>query len=144
MTEVDLAWLAGIWDGEGSVFIAKQVQSKRVQYRATISMDNTDAGIISEAVRILNEIGIQVHVSESLKKGSTKTVYRIASSNTLYVQKFIEKVSPYLKGEKKAKASLVMKFVLSRLEKGKHPYTDNEVLMCESFRSSTTTREAHP
>lgn len=138
-TDTELAWLAGIWDGEGSIFF--QTQAKR-QLTPYISMDNTDPHIIAEAFRILKDLGIVLHINETAgKKDSTRTVYRIATARHEYIKVFIENVGPFLKGEKKSKANLMLPFILSRLERGKQQYNQEERSIVEEFRSSTTTRE---
>lgn len=139
MLDNDLAWLAGIWDGEGSIFI--QVQAKR-QLTPTISMDNTDPAIIAETQRILKEMGLNVHINgPTMKNKSTKGVYRVATSRLDYIKIFTDSLIPFLRGEKKAKAILVNSFVTSRLERGKVNYNDEEREICKSVRSSETIRE---
>lgn len=139
--DTELAWLGGIWDGEGSIFMAKQKDANRVQLRPTISMDNTDPGIIAEAHRLLELMGVHTRISESWKGGSTKTVYRICSSNSAYLKIFLETMIPYLWSEKKAKAILLLSFVNSRIKHGKVTYSTEEIDLSDQLRSSTTTRE---
>lgn len=137
--ETDLAWLAGIWDGEGSIFM--QVQIKR-QLTPTISMDNTDPAIVAKTVEILKSLGLNIHINEyKNKKGSTRPVWRVATSRLDYIKIFTDALIPYLQGEKKSKAKLVNQFVTSRLSRGKVNYSNDEKQICDQLRSSTTTRE---
>ena len=136
----DLIWLAGIWDGEGSVFMTYQEKRNMTPH---ISMDNTDPNIISEAFKIFKDMGINIHVNETLnKKGSTRPVYRLATAKLQHIKIFAEKVGPYIRGEKKAKLELLYNFVCSRIERGKRAkYSEDETFVFNEFRSSQTTRE---
>lgn len=145
MQNTDFAWLAGIWDGEGSIYMGHQDKRYAVP---VIMMDNTDPNIINKAYQILNYIGVSAHINESKnKKGSTRPVYRLATANLDYIKLFAEKIGPYLVGEKKARLELLYGFVISRLQRGKRSkYSDDEIEIFKDLRShirsSETTREA--
>jgi hypothetical protein len=56
MTETKLAWLAGLFDGEGSIGISRH--SPAGSWRALVQMSMTSRETIEETIRILREMGI--------------------------------------------------------------------------------------
>ena len=114
MTDTKLAWLAGFIEGEGTFAIYHQKRKGTAgdQLRATISVTNTDPGLINECRKIFESMGVQMHIHEyKNKKGSTKPVYDIQTARAEYVKTICENLLPYLWGEKKAKAELLLSFV---------------------------------
>ena len=149
MQDTDLAWLAGIWEGEGSILLySRPVNDKRIQISPLVTMTNTDVSIVNECRKIIDQMGCNFSWREYKPKGkdSYKTCYKISSAHAGNIQIFLKCLMPYLKGEKKHKAETLLAFVSRRVEKGKtqlgglkHLPYDNEDY--EFIRSSTTTRE---
>ncbi len=143
MKQIELAWLAGIMEGEGTFAIYHQRSSNRDQLKATISLTNTDPFLIKKAVEIFRRIGVELHIrSYDNKKGSTRTVYDISTAKQTNVKKICEELIPYLVGEKLPKAHMLLEFVNKRIENGKSQYDDEDWTAFHNVRSSTTTREA--
>ncbi len=150
--EIDLAWLAGIMEGEGTFAIYKQDRTNHgaPQLRACISLTNTDVTIISESHKIFESIGVSMAIREyNNKKGSTKTVYDMQTAKNQNIRLICEALIPYLRAEKRAKAELLLSFATKRLGKlqganntraGK--YDEEDWSYYQQYRSSTTTREA--
>src|SRR5258708_34306427 len=63
--QVDIAWLAGIWEGEGTISI---VTGSKNRWVPRVSMINTDFVLIEEVVAVLDRIGI-VHYLQVRKTG---------------------------------------------------------------------------
>jgi len=143
-TEKDLAWLAGIMEGEGtfSIYHQKTGDGPKGQLRATISITNTDPFLINEVHLIFTRMGVAMYMHEyNNKKGSTRTVYDLQTAKQTYVKKICEELLPFLRGEKNAKAQMVLRFVDGRLSKQKSVYDDDDWKQFHSFRSPETTRE---
>lgn len=148
----ELAWLAGIMEGEGTFSIYHQRRSDTDQLRACVSLTNTDPGLINKAYEIFKEIGVEMHIHEyKNKKGSTRPVYDMQTAKQTNVKTICESLLPFLFGEKKAKAQMLLRFVNKRIEKlgdnrdtRKGQYDEEDWEQFHSFRSSTTTREAAP
>lgn len=138
LTEAEKGWLAGIWDGEGSIYMSRQIKRQIVP---NICVGNTDLAIIAEVVRLFEKMGINLNISETRKKKSTRIFYTVGTAKFTYIKIFIEEISDYLVGEKKHKANLMLRFVNSRLNRAQYKYTDEEYKMYEDFRSPETTRE---
>ncbi len=150
--QILLAWLAGIMEGEGTFAIYHQKRSNNTptdQLRACISLTNTDPHLIEKAYEIFKSIGVEMHIHEyKNKKGSTRPVYDMQTAKHINVKVVCESLLPYLFGEKKAKANMLLRYVSRRLEKleGKNNtrkaiYDEEDWAMFHSFRSPQTTRE---
>lgn len=149
--ETKLAWLAGFMEGEGtfSIYHQKRKGTAGDQLRASVSVTNTDPHLISECNKIFTELGCVLHIHEyTNKKGSTRPVYDMQTSRAEYVKIICEALLPYLIGEKKAKAELLISFVTKRMEKLgegrntiKGKYDEDDWDHFHSLRSSETTRE---
>ena len=147
----DYAWLAGFMEGEGtfSIYHQKRSGTNTDQLRATVSVTNTDPALINKAHAVFSSMGVEMHIHEyKNKKGSTRPVYDMQTAQQAKVKIVCEKLAPYLFGEKKAKAEMLLRFVNKRLEKlgsnrdtRKGAYDEDDWAQFNSFRSSTTTRE---
>ena len=116
----------------------------------TISLTNTDPYLINKAYEIFKAIGIEMHIHEyKNKKGSTRPVYDMQTAKQTDVKTACEALLPYLFGEKKAKAEMLLRFVTKRLTKlGENRdtrqgrYDAEDWQQFHDFRSPQTTREA--
>lgn len=150
MLNTDLAWLAGIWDGEGSLTIFSHTEkngSKKICPTAIVV--NTDINIISEIQRILEGLDCSFVIHEYRPTNKKhKLQWRITTRNTLYIRRLLEAILPYLKGEKKAKGEILLRYVKQRRakmerlpSKGSTPYDAEDWSYLDKIRSSETTRE---
>ena len=147
MKETDLAWLAGIWEGEGSVLLySRPVNNKRIQITPSLSMGNTDIHIVNRAREIINEMGANFNFQERFPKKGTRKFYLLVSTHFKNIKIFLENVLPFMIGGKKAYGETLLAFVTRRYEKSltypgglKHlPYDEEDY---EFVRSSETIRE---
>ncbi len=107
MNDTDLAYIAGFFDGEGSIFISK---SKK-QYFLTVSISNTNLPVL-ESIRAM---GGNISKSPDNRENHSQ-LFRLR----LYcneAKKFLEKILPYLR-IKKEQAKLAIEFQ-SKMELGK-------------------------
>lgn len=147
MKDTDLAWLAGIWEGEGSILLySRPVNEKRIQITPAVSMGNTDIHIINNARAIINQMGINFNFQEKFPKKGTRMFYTLVSAHYRNIKVFLEHVLPFMIGEKKAYGETLLAFVTRRCEKAENykgnlkrlPYDEEDY---EFLRSSTTKRE---
>lgn len=117
LTNSDIGWLAGIWDGEGS--IGMHQHSKQDGRRVPrCSVTNTDFAIIEEASRILKLLGVGHFVqARGFSKVNWNTRKDLTVSGMKRCKTFLEAIFPYLKGYKKLKAVVILSFIYSRLMK---------------------------
>lgn len=115
VTDLELAWLAGLWDGEGSITIFKHLERGGVRKLCpTVLVVNTDIKIINESKRILDALGTSFHLFERKSKNPKhKTSYQLSTRNTKYIDKVLTAIEPYLIG-KKEQAQLVIGYVRKR------------------------------
>lgn len=149
MKTTDLAWLAGMWEGEGSILLySRPVNSKRIQITPALEITNTDIHLINECRRILEELNCNFSFMERKpKKSSHRIAYILRTQNANYIKSVLESIIPYMIGAKKAYGETLLAFVSRRIDKAKqnnkmlkHLNYDEEDY--EFIRSSTTTREA--
>lgn len=147
MQDTDLAWLAGIWEGEGSILLyPRVVNENKTSIVPSLEVSNTDVFIMNRVRKLLEEIGCNFSWRQYRPKKGTRDCYRLASRNAFYIQLVLEKLNPFMYGEKKALGETLLAFVTRRAEKArlqnkdlKHfPYDDEDL---SYVRSSTTTRE---
>src|SRR3990172_4941797 len=128
----EIAWLAGIIEGEGSLSLSAWNRSdshasKNPKIAVTVKIYNTDAIIIRKCVEILNKIGIHPHLKEReqkpmLKLGggeykSVDPIITITVSKLSVALKLLQTIQPYLFGSKSARADLMVRYLEQRLAK---------------------------
>lgn len=148
MQSTELAWLAGIIDGEGSIALfSNQEQSGSWKIKPVVNFVNTDLGIINTALDILYRNDVKPYIvkrHQSKKNKNHKDVIEVKVSSVPEIKKFLELVSPYLKGEKKHKAEILLRYATRRDEKfklGDRSYDQDDWQDLEDIRSSQTTRQ---
>lgn len=143
MLDLDLAWLGGIWDGEGSITVFTNTEKNgRLHLCPTICVTNTDWHIISKVIEITEKMGIHLSVMERKPtKERHKLCWNLITRNQTYIKTFLELMTPFIFGEKLAKAKVLLIFVNRRIAVGKQPYDKEDFSFVEKIRSSETTRE---
>lgn len=122
-----LAWLAGIIEGEGSITLNVRRKKWRgwngVGIDLGIQVVNTDAYIIEECVAIIEGIvGVAPKICERnaipARYTTDGTIWKqnrqmlaIHVSKMSHIKAIIENLMPYMIGEKKARARLIVKFI---------------------------------
>ena len=113
--EVDLAWLAGIIDGEGNLNLMLKMASNGKPYmQVKVRVANTDVRMIQKIARIYVEMGIVFFYDINFKKKATwKNQLNITVSSQGSCRKVLEAILPYLANKQEAAASFleVIKFV---------------------------------
>ena len=117
-TEVELAWLAGIVDGEGTIGIHR-TNSKRYKHpylRPHFQIVNTDLRILEKARAIVTAITGRPHnlVVTNKPGNGWKCGYRIAANTQIANVLLLPMLMPYLIG-KREQAELVLEFSKCRL-----------------------------
>lgn len=162
MKDTDLAWLGGIWDGEGSIALFTHTEKTGNQKICpSVSVVNTDIHIINKVRKILEELECSFVLQERAPKNSRhKQQYILTSRNTKYIIKFLESMIPFIFSDKRPKAEILLDYCKRRSEKmerlpskGSTPYSEEDWDTLAKFkavnkvtsnnsRSSQTTREA--
>ena len=114
--DTDYAWLAGIIDGEGSIFISNTRVPGNIrgfQYRAQMSVCNTNEELIMQVHKIAN-VG-SIHRSREVRKDWRDKFYFNINANGM--RDLLPRVIPYLILKKRV-ASKIIEF-LSYMKAGK-------------------------
>lgn len=137
--DTDLAWLAGIIDGEGSVSMSL---GKNGYYNPMVHVVNTDMAIIDAVADIYNRMGARFHFHvRKINHLGKRPVACLQISSGPELEKFLPQIIPYLRSVKARKASAMLEFVKSRNPKrnaGKNDsraYTPAERGFAEAARS---------
>lgn len=119
---IDVVWLAGIVDGEGSVSVqVYTLPDGRVRLTPFVAIVNTDEGIIAGCRTVLAEIGVIYRdcnkpLSTGKFEGRLKpSQLRIDGQKP--VQALLKVIAPYLRSEKRQKAETILKYLESRTER---------------------------
>lgn len=120
--EIDIGWLAGILDGEGSVRISKAAPKKHPKPSAQYSVEahavtNTDDEIIRRVRRLLDALDVphRVYSIRTTSRKDRQTFWKAAHTVRVWtvrgIQKFLLLMLPHLTGNKKLRAELVLQFI---------------------------------
>jgi hypothetical protein len=145
-TETDLAYFAGIIDGEGWIGLSKKFRKPWITYHPCIRVTNTDANIIERVQSIWEALGVGSHLYETTQSPSVpngKPVMYIQIQKHQLIKKTLEALMPYLVG-KRARAVMLLRFVdktIDREEAFQFMKTANQKGISHG-KSSETTREA--
>jgi hypothetical protein len=129
----DLAWLAGIIDGEGSIFVMRQPRKDRergINYILRISVDSTDPFMAPACKTIAGGCSIQ-QSSDRRENCSDRLKWQVNGKQAVRV---LEAILPYMR-VKKEQAALAVDFQTTTKKHWKHmtveDYTKQERLYHE-------------
>lgn len=121
LPETEIAWLAGIFDGEGGARIYRYKSGKQLRYHAQVqAVSNTDPEIIQRVQNALEALGMNGQYHKRRDTGNTKQPnakvwwkacgdIRISGRPNIIL--FLETILPYTTGTKKAQAQHVLSFL---------------------------------
>lgn len=142
-TKEDWAWLAGIIEGEGSVYLRKYREgSSGSDYGACLTIVNTDRAIIEKASRICGDLKVKVMPrSESSKskfpfiKGR-RTLHFIRTDDAEKILEILNRTLPFFAGRKKRIAEIVVEFCSNRtlLKKKEAEYHAKEAKLFDLYK----------
>lgn len=142
VTEVELAWLAGIIDGEGCVGMYNQ--NKRKGYHTVspaIEIVNTDTELIEKVLDILIRLDCKPYIrgkNHNVKRKRTwKLAYNLKLQRMGKLLILLPRVIPYMTGIKRVKAEIMFQFILSRAGKRTY-YSEYELQLIDDFNSATS------
>jgi hypothetical protein len=136
-TDLEIGWLAGIYDGEGYMGLTRQNTKKTRSIRPDIQLVNCDPDVILKTRKILNMIGINPHIRERVhaknQQGWSRN-YILSMSKFVDVKKFIDTLGHLLTGEKQLRAALMLKLVNSRITKTRFDqYSKEELELVDQY-----------
>lgn len=120
VTQTDLAWLAGIWDGEGHFSIRRTVlkNGNSPQYSPRIGITNSNVQILTKVREILDALDIGYYFKEKEQggfEGSEKQTWVVSVETMINAVKVITAIKPYLVG-KIFQANCILEYCERRLK----------------------------
>lgn len=121
--ELDMAWLAGFWEGEGYISLCKcSHTSKRqlgnIRYVPSMGICNTDYEFLPPIKELLDSIPVAfcVHMARIVGIGK-KPKWEIRIKGMKKIRTLCERLLPFLKGQKKRRAEKMIAFCDMREKK---------------------------
>lgn len=118
--EMDLAWLAGIFDGEGTITMTKNWTTKHPNNNARkceMSITNCDERLVVKCVSILEANGIRPYITNIVpRKSGNQKAYRVVVTKMVDTKKLSEMLSVHLTS-KFEQAIALNRYVTSRLDR---------------------------
>lgn len=110
VSEGEMGWLGGIWDGEGTISLSFKETKRGPQWNVAISVANTDQRMIEKVDDLLGQLKIDFNRSESeaRKKGNRKA-FRIHLRGCVSFWRFCREVGPFMVN-KAERAAIMMEF----------------------------------
>jgi hypothetical protein len=142
-SKIELAYLAGLIDGEGSFYFTVSHEMKKDKYRrliASFSLNNTDKSIVDKAYDICKKLKINLRYRHFSAKACKKEVWQVGTYRLANTRKLIIAVLPYLVG-KRERAELMLKFIEGRIAHVKASiglraaYSDEEIALAEKVKT---------
>lgn len=133
LRQLELAWLAGIVDGEGSIMLVFDIG----KYKPRFQIVNTNQLIIETSKKILNNNGVY-KVLTRLKNPTRlteKPCYELVVSNQADLTISLKLIQEYLVG-KREQCRLLKEFLSlrsSKMDPSRSPYTSREVQIFEEL-----------
>lgn len=110
-----ISWLVGIIEGGGCFSIARGGNAKKY-FNVTVSVINTDMLIISECKKIIDGItGGNCKIRNHSQREHYKKCYKLVVEGFIILQKLLQVVNPYIVGNKKPEADLLLNFINRRI-----------------------------
>jgi len=126
MNDIDLSYLAGLFDGEGNIHIVKP--HGRTYINILVRVTNTNPVVVS----LFSDLVEGHHYIESPRR-NWKTLHRIEYSKLQHIIQVLEAIYPHLH-LKKHHAELAIKYCTSRLSHPRASYDDAELQMIRELR----------
>jgi hypothetical protein len=129
LTDANIAWLAGIIEGEGSLAMNaydRKDRGSNLKVQTSIMVYNTDAGIINQVLAVIDSMGVSYYVKEREQKPMKhEGGYYMPTSSMLCVLvkslsnsvKLLTAIRPWLYGDKAARADIMLRYLTRRVAK---------------------------
>lgn len=123
VSEVQLAWLAGLLNGDGCFSLTFRRRDGRLKCDLSLTLTQCDPAIVERADDLINKLGVTPGISEYEPSGAgIRTKWNMRISKMAHILAVIDAVLPYMVGEKSAQAKLMKRYIERRL-----PFTDHSM-----------------
>lgn len=135
LKDTELAWLAGFWDGEGTISLYNSPCKGRNRIQQNMSVCNTHVPTMERVMRLLKTLGVTYYVhdaggNEKHKPRTIVEIRRLVSVHTLALA-----IQPYL-FTKSEQCALLLRFVTRRVESDvkRMGYNDEDYYLYNALR----------
>lgn len=123
-TETDIAWTAGLFDGEGWIGMARQrrVNSRHLRYTAKAVVGTTSERTKDHLTALMRGMGVTPYVIErkAQPEANRRRSWNITTGSNIQTERFLTQIRPYLI-EKHVQADLVLDYIAWRSSLPKVP-----------------------
>jgi hypothetical protein len=143
-TDLEIGWMAGILDGEGSISMRAWPYKGKIHFVVSVSVSNTSRELLTKFSDICSKLGVNLHwISKSVPSGNLPG-WDIETKKISHCARILRSTIANLTS-KQEKASLVLSFCERRLafakecvENGtdiskKYPYNDDDWAFFREF-----------
>lgn len=124
--DVDLAYLAGIIDGEGSVAMRRNGNKKQLWFTPALNIYNTDRDLIYWCRDVLQALGAGVHVGQHTRAHGRKVQYVLTIQRMESLLNVLPRIIPFLR-QKKYRAELLLEFSQRRIGRKGEQYSSHDL-----------------
>jgi hypothetical protein len=142
--EEDLVWLAGLFEGEGTVGLFKTMRGATKKWRISVFflVANNDPIIAYQVYSIAKKLSVNLYIKQRPRPENKdwNLSYHVSAVNMADTHKMIAAVRPYLRASKAAIADMTLQFIESRnygmpFKKGPGTsYSDEDWALYESVK----------
>ena len=126
ISQFDLGWLIGIFDGEGSFWMASCKSKGYEGFMPVFEISNTNFQIMDRVEELLKDLNIPFHCYIPKRNSKQKEYRKLEVKGIKRLKRFFDILYPYFDCRFE-QASLLKSFIDLRLsKKSNEPYTDNE------------------
>jgi hypothetical protein len=129
-SQLELGWLAGIIDGEGSITVVKRGPT----FVPCVKMSNTSKLLIDKYCSLLDKLDISYHCYGRQKEGNRKYQWEVSVEGRPRVFKFVTLLQDILIA-KKSQAEKTLEWIESRGLDLRGPYTEHQLQIIKDIRN---------
>lgn len=118
VTEAEMGWLAGIWDGEGTIGVTTRDYRGRTAWSVAIEFANTDRRIIDKAEALLQRLDVDFWEGEKPPEGNCRRAWYVRARGCVSVWRLCREMAPFLVA-KRERAAMMMEFSERRAANGR-------------------------
>ena len=151
LKETEIAWLAGIFDGEGSARIYRRKVGSRRFWTQVQAVSNTDFSLIQRITTDLDELGVKYTLRKDINRGKPHYSYcgDVRINGRKSVQKFLTTILPYVTGKRKSDVEHVLSFLSFERKEGRAGWNmpkerleeDERIYLSQNFRPRSSVDE---
>ena len=114
--DTDIAWLAGLVDGEGCISLYKRtVHGRPYGWDYFFTISNADEAIIREAARVIRFLSeYEPYIRYDKARGNRRPCYAVVLSRRSQMRDVLTALLPYLRGNKREQAALLLQALATK------------------------------